>query len=119
MTFTEILTDAANQIEGAQVVLLAGVDGLGVETVVKDGGEYDTEAVEVEIAGLVSNLSRTAQALSSGQVREFYVEAERQTFLVSLLDDNYFLAIILGSQANLGRARFEARRVSQKLRENL
>ncbi len=119
MTFTEILTDAANQIEGAQVLVLAGIDGLGVETVVKEGGEYDTEAVEVEIAGLVSTISRTAQALSSGQVREFYIEAERQTFLVSILDENYFLAIILGLHGNLGRARFESRRVSQKLRENL
>jgi predicted regulator of Ras-like GTPase activity (Roadblock/LC7/MglB family) len=118
MTFTEILTDAANQIEGAQVVVLAGIDGLGVETVVTEGGEYDTEAVEVEIAGLVSNISRTAQALSSGPVKEFYVEAERQTYLVSLLDSDYFLAVILGPQANLGRARFETRRVSQKLRAN-
>jgi predicted regulator of Ras-like GTPase activity (Roadblock/LC7/MglB family) len=119
MTFTEILTDAANQIEGAQVVALAGIDGLGVETVVKDGGEYDTEAVEVEIAGLVSNVSRTAQALSSGNIKEFYVEAESQSYLVHLLDDSYFLAIILGGQANLGRARFEARRASQKLKDNL
>lgn len=119
MTFTEILSDAANQIEGAQVLALAGIDGLGVETVVIEGGEYDTEAVEVEIAGLVNNVSRTAQALSSGQVKEFYVETENQTFLISILDNNYFLAIILGAQANLGRARLEARRVSQKLRENL
>ncbi len=119
MTFTEILTDAANQIEGALVVGLAGIDGLGVETVVKEGNEFDTEAVEVEIAGLVSNISRTAQALSSGAIKEFYVETEKQSYLVHILDQDYFLVVILGTQANLGRARFEARRVSQKLRENL
>lgn len=119
MTFTEILNDAANQIEGALIVALAGIDGLGVETVVKEGGEYDTEAVEVDLAGLAGNVARTAQALSSGAVKDFFVEAENHSFLVTLLDSSYFLAVILGPQANLGRARFETRRVSQKLRENL
>ena len=119
MTFTEILTDAANQIEGALVVGLAGLDGLGVETVVNNGNNFDTEAVEVEIAGLVSNISRTAEALSSGSVKEFYLATENQSYLVHILDQDYFLVVILGGQANLGRARFEARRVSQKLRETL
>ncbi|MDB5079223.1 MAG: Roadblock/LC7 family protein [Chloroflexi bacterium] len=119
MTFTEILLDAANQIEGALVVGLAGIDGLGVETVVNDGSEFDTEAVEVEIAGLVNNISKTATALSSGAVKEFYVETENHNILVHVLDKDYFLVVILGPQANLGRARFEARRVSQKLSESL
>lgn len=119
MTFTEILTDAANQIEGALVVGLAGIDGLGVETVVKEETNLDTEAVDVEIAGLVSQFSRTAEMLGSGAVKEFYLETENQNFLVHVLDQNYFLVVVLGGKANLGRARFEARRVSQKLRENL
>lgn len=119
MTFTEILTDAANQIEGALVVGLAGLDGLGVETVVNEGSDFDTEAVEVEIAGLVSNISRTAQVLASGPVKEFYLATEKQSYLVYILDQDYFLVIILGGNANLGRARFEAKRVGQKLRENL
>lgn len=119
MTFTEILTEAANQIEGALVVGLAGTDGLGVETIVNDGYELDMEAVEVEIAGLVNAIGRTAQALSSGPVKELYVAAENQTFLVYLLDQDYFLVVILAAQANLGRARFEARRASQKLKDNL
>jgi predicted regulator of Ras-like GTPase activity (Roadblock/LC7/MglB family) len=119
MTFTEILTEAASQIEGALLVSLAGLDGLAVETVVTEGNECDTEVVAVEIAGLVNNIARTAQALSSGAVKEFYVETENHNCLVHLLDQDYFLAVVLGAQANLGRARFEVRRVSQQLRENL
>ncbi|HEX2910235.1 MAG TPA: roadblock/LC7 domain-containing protein [Chloroflexia bacterium] len=119
MTFTEILNDAANNVEGAMAVGLVGVDGIGVETVVSDGIDLDTESVEVELAGLVGNVSRTAQALSAGQVRDMFVEAEKQSYLISFLDSDYFLVVMLGPQANLGRARFEARRISQRLRDNL
>ncbi len=119
MTFTEILTDAANSVEGAMAVGLIGVDGIGVETIVTNGYELDTEMLEVELAGLVGNVSRAAQALSAGPVKDLFVEAETRSYLVTLLDNDYFLMVLLGPLANLGRARFEVKRVSQRLRENL
>ena len=119
MTFTDILTDAAYNVEGALAVGLVGVDGIGVETIVANGYELDTEAVEVEMAGLVSNINRATQALSGGSVKDFYIEAEKQSYLVSFLDRDYFLVVMLGPQANLGRARFETKRVSQRLQEDL
>ncbi len=119
MTFQEILTDAANSVEGAMAVGLIGVDGIGVETVVSDGHVLDTEATEVELAGLVGSVSRAATALRAGSVHDLFVEAENQSYLITFLDSDYFLAVMLGPKANLGRARFEVKRVSQRLRENL
>ena len=119
MTFSEILTDAANNVEGALAVGLVGVDGIGVETVTTNGHEMDTEATEVELAGLVGNVSRTAQALSAGSIKDMFVEAENHSYLITLLDKEYFLVVTLGPQANLGRARFEVRRVTQRLRDSL
>ncbi len=119
MTFTEILTEAANNVEGAMAVGLIGIDGIGVETVVADGNEIDTEAVEVELAGLVSTVNRTALALSAGSIKDLIVEAEKQSYLITLIDKDYFLVVTMGPQANLGRARFEVKRVSQRLRDNL
>jgi predicted regulator of Ras-like GTPase activity (Roadblock/LC7/MglB family) len=119
MTFSEILTDAANSVEGALAVGLIGLDGIGVETVVSNGYEFDTQALEVEIAGLVGNVSRTTQALSAGQIKDVIVETENRSYLISLLDKDYFLLVLLGPLANLGRARFEVKRVSQRLRDSL
>lgn len=119
MTFNEILNDAANSVEGAMVVGLIGVDGIGVETVINNGYELDSEAVEVELAGLVGSVSRATQALAGGPVKDLFVEAENQSYVISLLDRNYFLVVMLGPDANLGRARFETKRVSQRLRDNL
>ncbi len=118
MTFTEILTDAANTVEGALAVGLVGVDGIGVETVIANGAELDTEAVEVELAGLVGNVTRTAQALKAGAIKDMYVEAENHSYLITLIEEGYFLMLLLGPIANLGRARFEVKRIGQRLREN-
>ena len=119
MTFTEILTDAANNVEGALAVGLIGVDGIGVETVVTNGHELDIEATEVEMAGLVGSVNRIAQTLEAGAIKDLIVEAEKQSYLITLLDQDYFLVVTLGPQANLGRARFEVKRISQRLRDSL
>lgn len=119
MTFSEILAGAANSVEGALAVGLVGVDGIGVETVVTDGAELDAEALEVELAGLVGTVNRTSQSLSSGQIKDLFIEAENCSYLITLLDKDYFLMVLLGPQANLGRARFEVKRVSQRLRDSL
>jgi predicted regulator of Ras-like GTPase activity (Roadblock/LC7/MglB family) len=119
MTFSEILTDAANSVEGAMAVGLVGVDGIGVETVVANGHEIDTEATEVELAGLVGNVHRAAQALEAGNIKDLIVEGEKRSYLITPLDQSYFLAVILGTHANLGRARFEVKRVAQRLKEQL
>ena len=119
MTFTEILTDAANSVEGAMAVGLVGVDGIGVETVSTNGHDGDAEATEVEMAGLVSNVIRMSQTLNAGTVKDMYVEAENHSYLITLIDHDYFLVLTLGPKANLGRARFEVKRISQRLRDNL
>lgn len=119
MTFSEILSDAAGNVEGAMAVGLVGVDGIGVETIVTNGYEINTEETEVELAGLVSSVNRSAKALSSGAIKDLIVEGEERSYLITLLDKNYFLAVMLGPQANLGRARFEVKRVAQRLREHI
>ena len=119
MTFTEILTDAAKNIEGVIAVGLVGVDGMGVETVVANGYELDTEALEVELAGLVGNVARATQTLSAGFLKDMFIETENRGYLISFLDNAYFLMVLLGPLANLGRARFEVKRVSNRLRETL
>lgn len=119
MTFTDILTEATRNVEGIVAAGLVGVDGIGVETVSANGDEFDVEAAEVELAGLVGNVNRAASALSAGAIKDVIVEAENQSYLISLIDKDYFLVLTLGPGANLGRARFEVKRVTQKLRDNI
>ncbi len=118
MTFGEVLEDTARSVEGLVAVGLVGLDGIGVEMLLADGVEgVDHEEVEVELAGMVSSLNRSLNAMSAGKTRELILEADNLCYLLSMVDPNYFLAFIMSAGTNLGRARFEMRRTAQRIRE--
>lgn len=115
MSFSDILAEAAHTVEGAVAIGLVGTDGLGVETVTTDTDNFDSEIAEVELAGLVGNIKRTTSTLSAGNIKDIIVEADKQTYLLTLVDPDYFLLVALAPGANLGRARYEVKKVVQKL----
>ncbi len=119
MTFSDILTGAFSNVEGVKAVGLIGVDGLGVETLIADDLEMDSAAIEIELASLVNSVNCSCTALAAGSIKEMYIEAEKSSYFISLLNTDYFLAIILGDQANLGKARFEVKRIRQLLQKNM
>ena len=139
MSFSEILRDAVQNVDGAISASLVGVDGIVVETVqgervdqlvpvgaASTNGHSRTtsvnstsgtadDAVEVEVASLVASVTRTAAATAAGGIREIIVDAERMSFLIATIDQNYFLVVAAEPLANLGRARYELRRAAQKI----
>lgn len=115
MSFSDILAEATQTVEGAVAIGLVGVDGMGVETVTADTDNFDSEVAEVELAGLLGNINRTAKTLAAGNVKDIIVEADKQTYLLTLVDPEYFLLVALAPGANLGRARYEVKKVVQKL----
>lgn len=118
MSFTDILSEATRSVEGAVAVGLVGLDGLGVETVTSDSHDFDKEMAEVELAGLLGNINRTAKNLAAGKVKDIFLEADQQSYLLSPVDADYFLLVALEPGANLGRARYEVKKVVQKLQDN-
>lgn len=118
MTFGEVLTEAINSVDGIIAACLVGLDGIGVEMVLQEGVEgFDREEVEVELSGMVSSINRSLNTLTAGRFKELMLETSNLSYLITLLDSDYFLAFILSAEANLGRARYELRRTSQRLRE--
>jgi predicted regulator of Ras-like GTPase activity (Roadblock/LC7/MglB family) len=119
MTFGEVLQDATHNVEGLVAAALVGLDGIGVETVLAEGVEgVNAEELEVELATLVSGVNRTLKNLSAGKAKEVIVEGDNLSYFISMVDGNYFVAYVLQGNANLGRARFEVRRATQRIREN-
>ncbi len=115
MSFSDILAEATRNVEGAVAVGLVGIDGMGVETITADSHDFDYEMAEVELAGLLGSISRTAKTLAAGKIKDIIVEADKQSYLLSLVDADYFLLVALEPGANLGRARYEVKKVVNKL----
>lgn len=116
--FLEQLGSISSRIDGAIALSLVDRDGIPVESV-SASAELDLEAVAAELVSQVRAISVQQQELSVGAVEQFTVVAERMTFIVSAVGDAYYLLLALAPSGSVGRARFELRRATLTLEDEL
>ncbi|HEX6290896.1 MAG TPA: hypothetical protein VFZ66_17055 [Herpetosiphonaceae bacterium] len=118
MSFAGILHEALEQVRGAQFAGVVSADGLGVDAVTM-GTACDPAVAELELGEVAAALNGAAQRLSSGSVRDFLIEAERMTYVASQVMPGYYAVIAIDPDTHLGRARFAARQMAQRLQHEL
>ena len=116
--FKETLRRLATRIPGVRGVSLIGRDGIAVESFMQDG-EGPHEPVAAEMTGFLRNLSAADLGLEAGAVQQFAVVADRAIVILSSVTPEYFLLLLLSSDGNLGRARFELRKAASALEKEL
>src|SRR5262245_34603264 len=116
--FLERLGTISGRIDGAVALSLVDRDGIAVESV-SATPELDLDAVAAELVAQVRAISAQQQELATGEVEQLTVVAERMTFVVSAVAAGYYLLLALAPTGSLGRARFELRRASLLLEDEL
>ncbi len=119
MSFSDILNEALRQVRGAQLAGVVSADGLGVDLVMMDGTEDQQAALELELGEVAAAITGATERLSSGAVRDFLLEAERATYVASQVMPGYYAVIAVEPQTHLGRARFAAKQMAQRLQNEL
>lgn len=118
MSFSNILTEALEHVRGAQLAGVVSADGIGVDLVALDS-TTDRDTLELELGEIAAAINGASQRLSSGQVRDFLLEAERATYVASQVMPGYYAVLAVAPHAHLGRARFAARQMAQRLQTEL
>lgn len=116
--FLERLGTISGRIDGAIALSLVDRDGIPVESV-SASRELDLDAVAAELVSQVRAISAQQQELSVGEVEQFTVVSDKMTFVVSAVAPGYYLLLVLTPSGSLGRARFELRRASLLLEDEL
>ena len=117
--FKDALRDVVERTEGSIAGLLMGFDGIPVEQYARAGSALDVESIGMEYSVLLPQISKAAEQLEAGRTREISIGAERQTTLIRLVNDEYFVALTLAPHGNLGKARYLLRMLSPKLEQEL
>lgn len=118
--FEEVLREVVDGTEGAIAGLLMGYDGIPVEQYVRDDSvELPVDTVGQEYSVILKEIRKAAEMLEAGEAREMAVKAERMITVVRMLNDEYFVAVTLRPEGNLGKARFLLRTRTPKLLEEL
>lgn len=117
--FVDRLQLVKDRIDGAVAVSLVAKDGIPVESVGKEDNSLDLEMLSAELMSQIRTVAQNHQELAVGAVRQFSVTTDRFTMMVGALTEDYYLLLVLGVEANIGRARFELRRSVLLFEEDL
>jgi len=114
----EVLRHVLTTVEGAQCVVLAGVDGVVVAAAVAEGGP----APDVVAASLADLFRRVGQAhLDAGLLapQEFTSGRGRAQAALLAVNAQYVLVAIQDGKGSLGRTRFELKKAAAALQTEL
>ncbi|MBN1654240.1 MAG: hypothetical protein JXA30_10750 [Deltaproteobacteria bacterium] len=117
--FKNVLQEVVENTEGGVSSILMGFDGITVESYSKQEGEFNAEDIGMEYSVILGNVKQATESLNIGETREMAIQAERMTAVIRLLNDEYFVALLIRPGGNFGKARFLLRMNAQQLIEGL
>jgi hypothetical protein len=118
MTFGDQLRRICERVPGCLGATLMGFDGIPIDIVetplASERAGFDLQAVTVEYSVALATLMRAAQNLGDEPLGEFSVQAGDLVTLFRVLNDEYFLALVMlapgraphGVYPIVGRARY-------------
>jgi predicted regulator of Ras-like GTPase activity (Roadblock/LC7/MglB family) len=96
---------------------VVGLDGLSIAEVSADG-DMDITEVSAEFASVINSLAKTSLSINAGSVTSTLESTAKYHFLTQMVDDYpYFLVVVIGSNGNIGKARYMMNRVMPVIKE--
>jgi predicted regulator of Ras-like GTPase activity (Roadblock/LC7/MglB family) len=117
--FKEAIQNVVDNTDGGLAGLLMDFEGIPVESYSRQNAGLDIEAVGAEISVVIKAIQRASEMLDAGTTREVAFQSEKLVTLIRVINDNYFMALTLEPEGNLGKGRFLMRVVAPRLRDEL
>lgn len=95
--------------------MLMGFDGITVVSEVAPDCSLDLELMGAELSAIVNQARQAAFVSQFGQSREFVIRSDDTTILLRVLTDDYFIVLVMGPQAHVGKGRFLLRLVEKEI----
>lgn len=124
MTYRKyMLSDSVQKLvescDGAVAGVLMGPDDMEVESFNPGGGPLDIQAIGSEFSFVLGQIRRAADILEIGSLEEVTVRSENLIFLIRILDEDYFLGLVLKAGGNLGKGRYLLRMAQPEIQAEL
>lgn len=124
MSFRSILRSIVEECGGGLGAVLMGADGIPIEEYVTDRIpegplQEDIGSAGVEFSRILEEIRKAADALGGGAVSETVVSLARMNLVFRPIDGETFLALVLATDGNLGKARYLIRRHLLAIRQEL
>jgi predicted regulator of Ras-like GTPase activity (Roadblock/LC7/MglB family) len=118
--FQDSLKRLVSETEGGMAGILMGFDGIPVETYsVPSNTAVDMQTVGMEFSFVLTQVRRAADILEVGALQEVAIRTDRLSVLIRVVSNEYFVALAIAPEGNLGKGRYLLRVVAPKIQSEL
>lgn len=114
MGFEHALKEMVDGIDGSLAGVISGRDGIAVGNYVKQG-IFDIESVAVESNRIIEDIKRASEVLNLENIDEVIISARNCTVITRLINEDYFISLIIKSDRITGRARFVLKKTASMI----
>jgi predicted regulator of Ras-like GTPase activity (Roadblock/LC7/MglB family) len=103
---------------GGAAALLMGFDGIPVDSYARPGST-DVQTISAELTHIIAEVRRSTEGAGFGGLREMTVKTDKLALMIQLVTKDYFLALGIPPDGNLGKARYLLRLLAPQIRSEL
>jgi len=107
--FADTLRKVVDNVDGGIAAVIMGLDGIPVETYVRQPDKVDVNTVGMEFSFILTQIRKAGDSLQVGGLEELSVKAQRLLLVCRMISAQYFVAIVMAPEGNFGKARYLAR----------
>lgn len=119
MTFREHMQRIVEAVPGATACALMGFDGIAIDSYEVGGGGLDIPTLLAEYSGAAQLLRHNSGQPAAGGLTELTITTPHLTAVLRPLNEDYFLAVVLGTGGLSGKARYLMRQAAPDLLREL
>jgi predicted regulator of Ras-like GTPase activity (Roadblock/LC7/MglB family) len=112
------LEETVKNVTGGKAAILMGFDGIPVDQFTADE-DQDIETLGMEFSVLLKEVRKAAEMLDAGAAEELTVRTEKLSTILRVVSDEYFVALALTPDGNLGKARYLLRIIAPEFKREL
>ena len=114
MSFSEVLKEIVERVEGAASAMIIGTDGISVEEFTSEK-MVDLTGLSAEASAMIKDINLASDNLQLGEAKEFSIISDRCGIIMRKINDDYYLALVISPDGNYGKGRFVLRTSIPKL----
>jgi len=116
--FDNALENIVTSISGGQAAVVMGFDGIPMAMFAIDE-EPDIETIGMEFSVLLKEVRKASEMIESGKMKEVTIRTEKMSTILRVINNEYFVAMVIVPRGNLGKTRYALRVLAPKLNREL
>lgn len=105
MSFTEVLKETVDKVEGAVSALILASDGIPVQEYVSER-LIDITGLGAEASAMIRDIGYAAENLGLGEAREFSIISDKCGIIMRKINNDYYIGLVITPEGNYGKGRF-------------